>query len=190
MINCLTTRSGRIVNFEQGTPSIEDIAIALSRTPQFNGQSTLMVSMASQSLLTAWLMPKNQIYGLLNHVCVASIGHCPASLQGPEYRRYASQLKTALCQEFHIQPPGRTLRAEVALFDDIAAGALAHANSHPQANLIYPMSKEIMRATELALQMGKEMPNTEVHDAFLVNFADYLAAYLDAQEDSQEENST
>lgn len=184
----IATYSGRYVTHMEGTPSIEDIALSLCRTPMFGGYTIDFVSVAHHCLFTAQLMPESKVYGLLHEAYVAVIGSCPEVMQESDFRRFALQLQRALCIEHTLTPPDKIMRTYIKKYDSLSAAVIAHVCGFPKATEFFPMSKDIIRAMEeFRLLYGGFnsldflQVDSELQKLFVVQFEQYLHQQLETQ---------
>jgi len=140
----IITRTGRYIDMVEGAPSVEDLALGLTRTPLFAGQSADFYSLGHHCLHTSMIMPDDKIYGLLMDVHVPVLGGCPIQMQPPGYRRYASQIRHAFCQEHNIWPFDKFINTKINQWSGIDALAAGHVCGLPNVAGMSPMSPDLM----------------------------------------------
>lgn len=191
----IVTNSGRYVTTMEGIPSIEDIALALCRTPVFVGQTIDFYSYAHHCLNISHLMQEHRIYGLLHASYVAVLGACPLQFQDGEYRRFTIQLLRALCSEHELNPFDKLIKGKIAKADSIAAGSAARVCGLPKADETWPTSKEILTNMEFVKQLRdrfvpEEMlkPNNPLQRYFIAKFCHYLMVEQTIQSEGVKDN--
>jgi len=120
----IRTRSGSFLSFENPDPkdiNLEDIAVALSRAPRFNGHTTPFYSVAQHSVYVGRLMGQGKLKGLLHDASEAYLADVPTPAKRlmPDY--YALELKVmaAVAQKFNL-PDGFQHEDEVVAADRAA----------------------------------------------------------------------
>lgn len=185
----IVTYSGRYVTTIEGTPSIEDVALALCRTPMFVGQTEDFFSLAHHSLHTAHILPAHRVYGLIHEAYVSVLGACPGILQDAEYRRFSIQVMRAFCNEHDLAPYDKPMRAKVLRADSIAAAAAARVCGLPKVDEFFPMTKDVMEGMAFVRQLivmyppeAMLKPNSPLQRYFIVKFQEYLAFEIELQQ--------
>lgn len=106
----ILTNSGRRVGLEEGTPSIEDIALGLSRQPRFGGQTRRTWTVAHHSLFVAdlafelpskyhWQSAPLELYALLHDAHEAVTGDVPTPFKGDHLKGLQQSLDARIFRE-------------------------------------------------------------------------------------------
>lgn len=102
----IRTRSGSFLSFENPNPEdihLEDIAVALSRAPRFNGHTTPFYSVAQHSVFVARLMPfEHSLKGLLHDASEAYLADVPTPAKRlmPDYYALETKVMAAVAKRF------------------------------------------------------------------------------------------
>lgn len=117
--------SNTVVSFRNPDPSafdINDIALALSRQPRYNGHGRFFYSVAQHSIYAAMLASKDaKIYALMHDAHEAYTGDIPGPLKellGQRVLRVESKLENAIYRGLGINPdPNTQIQDEVNSID-------------------------------------------------------------------------
>lgn len=105
----IRTRSGSFLSFENPNPDdihLEDIAVALSRAPRFNGHTGPFYSVAQHSVFVARLMPpEHQLKGLLHDGSEGYLADVPTPAKRlmPDYYALESKVMAAIARRFGLE---------------------------------------------------------------------------------------
>jgi uncharacterized protein len=104
----IRTRSGRYLDLANPDPAdilLEDIAVALSRVPRFNGHTTPFYSVAQHSTFTGRMISgKNRLKGYLHDASEAYIADIPTPAKRlmPDYYVVEARLMSAVARAFGL----------------------------------------------------------------------------------------
>jgi 5'-deoxynucleotidase YfbR-like HD superfamily hydrolase len=124
----MMTASGRLVLPGNDTaPSLEDIALGLSRLPRFGGQCRVEWTVLDHSLLVGHLMAtrfapyvsnsERELHGLLHDAHEAITGDVPTPWKTAEVKQQQAALDRRLYDSLHIPLPSMFLRTELGMAD-------------------------------------------------------------------------
>jgi hypothetical protein len=125
----MITASGRHVTQQVGAPSLEDVALGLSRQPRFGGQSRMPWSVAHHSLVCHHIAKQEgasqrlQLLCLLHDAHEALTGDVPTSLKTADFRAMQHALDERLFGEWGVPMPNEDEARFVALVDGWALRA-------------------------------------------------------------------
>lgn len=147
----MITNSGRNVwpkgseHYEHpGTaPSLDDIAIGLSRMPRFAGQTKLFYTVLLHTFVVSELVTGDaRIYALLHDAPEAVVADVPTPWKTNAARAREGELMERICVEHHVAwPPPKDLWAQVEDADAWALSAEAHVLGHPAAEHVWPQDE-------------------------------------------------
>ena len=106
--NYIITNSGRLVSPDEGVPSIEDIALSLSRQPRFGGMTRRWWSVLDHSLFVEHLAriegqsPATRLACLL-HDAHEFTGDIPTHFKTGEQRELQAKLDKRIAAEFGVR---------------------------------------------------------------------------------------
>lgn len=104
----IRTRSGAFLSFENPSHeaiTLEDIAVALSRAPRFNGHTDPFYSVAQHSVYVARLMKGDaQLKGLLHDASEAYLADVPTPAKRlmPDYYKLEAKVMDAVATKFSL----------------------------------------------------------------------------------------
>jgi len=93
---------------ESSLYDIKDIALGLSHTARFSGQTRTPYSVAQHSVLVSWLVPpEHALAGLLHDGTEAFLCDIPKPLKNllPQYVEIEQQAEEDLCRRFNVKFP-------------------------------------------------------------------------------------
>lgn len=126
----MMTVSGQLITLDAGAPTIEDIALGLSRIPRFAGQTTTPWTVAHHSLVVTEMArgddPDLPLHALLHdaHECLTS--DIPTTFKTPDMKALQRRLDWRLYASLLLPPPEPDERATIARMDTRALLAEAY----------------------------------------------------------------
>jgi hypothetical protein len=123
-------------------PTLDDIAIGLSRTMRFAGQTPHPYSVLCHTFVVATLLDDGvKIHGLLHDAAEAIVGDVPTPWKAREHANNEGYINSLLYKALEVPPP--TLEQEEQVFDvdHAVRAAEAHALGHRSAQQVWPREK-------------------------------------------------
>lgn len=104
----IRTRSGNFLDFSDPNPAdinLEDIAVALSRAPRFNGHTGPFYSVAQHSVFVGRMMGNDPIRGYLHDASEAYLADVPTPAKRlmPDYYALEKKVMTAVAAKFGLK---------------------------------------------------------------------------------------
>lgn len=155
------TYSGRAVFPEDsehyeapGHPTLDDIAIGLSRTMRFAGQTPHAYSVLCHSLVVATIITEHsaKVHGLLHDAAEAIVGDVPTPWKPADHATNEVEINTRLYRALELPLPSPDSELAVHEADLAARAAEAHALGHRKAQEVWPR-EEFSEMAEHAYQM-------------------------------------
>ncbi|MDO8556108.1 MAG: hypothetical protein Q7R96_02960 [Nanoarchaeota archaeon] len=156
--NFVTTINGKHISKEKGVPTLEDVAVVLSRIPMFAGSTQKVYSVAHHCLAVAKIMKHNNVYGLFHEVEVTVFGDCPGPVKIREMRTYEKRVRDDFIQSQGLQPITETIWKEVEEADQQELGGAARILGLKDAEKIWPTTKAIRHAKTITQKLLKKYP--------------------------------
>jgi hypothetical protein len=130
----MITLSGRLITLEEGTPTLEDIALGLSRMPRFAGQTTIEWNVAQHSLVThrfgKWMAMDEAdplpMHSLFHDFHEALTGDIPTTTKTADMAALQRRLDARLYADLGIEPPAPSDRVILKRIDSRALLAEAY----------------------------------------------------------------
>jgi 5'-deoxynucleotidase YfbR-like HD superfamily hydrolase len=123
----MMTLSGRLITKYEGTPTLDDIAVGLSRMPRFAGQTLYPWSVADHSLVTMRMAeshpfntrewPRLPLHCLLHDAHEAMTGDIPTSFKTQDIKSLQRVLDVRLYMDLNLTTPNDQERAKIAMYD-------------------------------------------------------------------------
>lgn len=122
------------------TPTLDDIAIGLSRSMRFAGQTPHPYSVLCHSLVVATIIEDQRfkIHGLLHDAAEAIIGDIPTPWKPVEHAINEQEILSRLYHILELPMPGDEAIEAVREADLAARAAEAHALGHRRAQRVWP----------------------------------------------------
>jgi len=154
----IITYDKRHISRMEGTPSLEDMALSLARTPMYAGQTDDFYSVAHHCMMTSTLMADHKIFGLLHESEVTVVGDCPGPLKDPSQKRYERQLRRAIYKELGLHHPSHELWLVVERADNLELAASSRVCGLPNSEEFWENTTAVMEAMTLVKEFLYEYP--------------------------------
>lgn len=129
--------------FPPVAPSLDDIAVGLSRINRFAGQTKHLYSVLQHSFVVSELVSDAaRVYALLHDAPECVVSDVPTTWKTDAAREYEFELMRRICLEHNlVWPAPEELWDEVKHIDGVVLAAEAHVLGHNEASVWWPRSK-------------------------------------------------
>ncbi len=149
----MITRTGeRVFTNNKIAPSMESVAVALSRIPRFCGHTQKWYSVFSHTMVVSALMvgTPNMVHGLLHDAPEAVVSDVPTPWKTVAAKKREKMLLRRIYRDLGIELPDEMEQIAVDVADRAALAAEAHVIGHPAAEEFWP------NPDPLAVKLTKE----------------------------------
>lgn len=160
------------------SPSLEDIAVGLGRTPRFAGQTRLYYTVLCHSFcaarLASKLLPADanlQRWCLLHDAHEAIIGDVPTTWKHDRTKQDGDELDVRIALELRLEPLDERQAAVLKQIDAALLAAEAHELGHSEAEKWWPeashdrLVRQARALTLVQLQLGNPVHYLEPRNA-------------------------
>lgn len=155
----MITRTGeRVFTDNNVGPSMESVAVALSRIPRFCGHTQYWYSVFSHTMVVTKLMAKKHaIHGLLHDAPEAIVSDVPTPWKTVAAKKREKVLLRRIYRDLGLALPDEMSQMAVDVADKAALAAEAHVIGHPAAEEFWPNpDPKAVRFTEEELDMTSD----------------------------------
>lgn len=158
------THSGQVVDLHSGAPTLEDIAISLSRIPRFAGHTILPWSVAQHSLLVGRIVRRQgwsvmaEAYALLHDAHESLTNDIPSPFKSSGMKQLQADLDERIWESVELEAPMPLLYRELIHSADMTA-LVTEANvlGHPHLYDHLTMVDQLRPAAETNLHLLRDI---------------------------------
>ncbi len=155
----MITRTGdRVYTNNKVAPSMESVAVALSRIPRFCGHTRDWYSVFSHTMVVTGLMTKKHaIHGFLHDAPEAIVADVPTPWKTVAAKKRERMLLRRIYRDLNLALPDEMQQMAVDAADRAALAAEAHVIGHPAAEEFWPNpNAKAVKLTEAELSITQD----------------------------------